>query len=218
MKVMEELDHSFETAKAALVVTGRAFRDWADSYPVGERSPEWETEYYRWPEIYSAVEAFLDASHAKLWDSVATELILYLLARDNELEELKEKLVCRPVALIALTMAGRQSGEPDARWQLADALGSVNLSDDQVEPLLEYWCRDESEYVSRRALLALARRSSSKAERLAVRAWDTGHEYQRIAALEALASCRSSLLPAYLNLAKEDGRMHLVNQAIKLGG
>ncbi len=213
---MEEPNHSVAAAKSTLLAVVRAFDDWAGRYPVGARSAEWESEYGHWPEINAAFGSFLDASGTEKWDGATTELVLYILARDSESEMLKEELVLRPPILLSLAMAGLQSGESDARWQLADALGSVELSEEQVEPMLEGYCRDENEYVSRRALLALARRHSAKVEPLAIQAWETGHEYQRIAALEALASCNSSLLPTYLKLARQDGRQHLVSNAFKL--
>jgi hypothetical protein len=208
---MEEIN-----PKSALLGLVRDFHDWADRYPVGERSAEWESEYDHWPEINTAFRKFLDASGTEKWDSATTDLVLYILARDNETEMLKEELILRPPILLSLATAGLQSSENDARWQLADALGNVELSENQAEQMLEEYCRDENEYVSRRALLALARRRSAKVEPLAIRAWETGHEYQRIAALEALASCNSSLLPTYLKLARQDGRQHLVSNAFKL--
>jgi hypothetical protein len=216
--MMDETDQSFENAKAALFVAARAFRDWEAGYPADERSGEWETEYGRWSEIYSSFEALLIASQRRSWDKETTALVLYLLARDNELEEIKAELIVSPPNLIDLAAAALQFGEPDARWQVADALGSVDVSDGRIEPLLEKFCDDTDEYVSRRALLALARRGSSNLESLAVRAWESGNEYQRIAALEVFALSRSPLLPTYLKLGIEDGRAHLVAQAMKLCG
>jgi HEAT repeat protein len=140
-------------------------------------------------------------------------LLLYILARDNEMELLKQELVTRPVHLLALSRVALYSIEADARWQLADALGSVELPPNEVEPLLERLFHDRDEYVSRRALLALAHRQSKTAESLALLAWNTEHEYQRMAALEALSALNSPLLPSYLDLSQRDGRQHLVNFA-----
>ena len=70
--------------------------------------------------------------------------------------------------------------------ELADALGSVEADEGEVVPLLEAYAADADEYVSRRTLLALGHRQVPIAEALARRAWDTGHEYQRMAALEIL--------------------------------
>ncbi|HEV2159546.1 HEAT repeat domain-containing protein [Bradyrhizobium sp.] len=202
-----------ENAQASLAATVSAFRSWADSLPAGQRSGEWECDYQQWPAITKAFAAFLDSLTPQLWDSSNIEMLLYILARDNEMELLKEELTARPIHLLALAKVSFNCEEPDARWQLADALGSVELATTEVEPLLERYFRDENEYVSRRALLALARRQSKHAEPFALRAWGTGHEYQRMAALEALVACGSPLLSSHLDFAFRDGRQHLVKSA-----
>ncbi|MCP3393830.1 HEAT repeat domain-containing protein [Bradyrhizobium sp. CCGB12] len=132
------------------------------------------------------------------------------------MEILKRELTARPAHLLALARAAPHSPERDARWQLADALGSDEFAADEVEPLLEQFFHDADEYVSRRALLALARRRSKRAEALALRAWGTEHEYQRMAALDALSAVNSPLLPSYLDLAQRDGREYLVDFANRL--
>src|SRR5689334_12192648 len=109
----------FENAKVTLMKTVLAFREWANHYPVGERSSYWECDYEQWPAISSAFAAFLDTGNPQDWDASIIELLLYILARDNEMEDLKEKLISKPVHLLALTRAGLYSAEPDARWQLA---------------------------------------------------------------------------------------------------
>jgi len=75
---------------------------------------------------------------------------------------------------------------------------------------------DEDEYVKRCALISLGELKSSKSESLAERAWHTGHEYQRMAALEVLDKISSSKLAIYLKEAMEDGRPHLVKTARKI--
>jgi hypothetical protein len=209
----EKQSGHYANTQARLAETVSAFRSWADSLPVEQRVGEWECDYQQWPAITSAFTAFLDSCLPQRWDASIYELLLYILARDNEMEILKEELIARPTHLLALTREALDSVEQDARWQLADALGRVELIAGEVEPLLEHLFYDEFEYVSRRALLALARRRSKLAEPLAVRAWSTEHEYQRMAALEALAACDSPLLSSHLDLALRDGRQHLVNSA-----
>jgi HEAT repeat protein len=150
------------------------------------------------------------------WDQDTTELALYILARDNEMETLKDDLTEHPTCLLALAKAGLHSAEQDARWQLADALGTVQADEDDVASILEAYVRDSNEYVSRRALLALGRRRSLVAETLARQAWDTGHEYQRIAALEVLSNLDSPCLSSYLDLAAQDGRQYVVGAAQRI--
>jgi HEAT repeats len=214
--MIDEPSEHFGTAEARFVEAVLAFRSWADCYPVGQRSGEWECGYEQWLAITTAFTSFLDSGVPQLWDASTFETLLYILARDNELEMLKQELIARPAHLLALASVALHSAESDARWQLADALGSVELTASEVEPLLVELFHDEDEYVSRRALLALARRRSKEAEPLALRAWSTEHEYQRIAALEALFARSSPLLSSYLDLAQRDGRQHLVNFANEL--
>ncbi len=192
------------------------FRAWAASYPEAERSAEWEIDYDHWPDLWSAA-AFLDSSEPQRWDRPVVELLLYVLARDNETEDLKRELAKRPDHLLTLARAGTGSVERDARWQLAAALGSVGAEEGGVLPLLEIYAADDDEHVNRRALIALGQRKAPIAEELAQRAWDTGHEYQCMAALGVFHNLGSPLLPAYLKLAEQDGRQYLAGFAKKLG-
>lgn len=82
--------------------------------------------------------------------------------------------------------------------------------------LLIHFAYDADEYVSRRALIALGKLKSERTEQLAERAWQTGHEYQRIAALWALKDVGSSKLGDYLLQAEEDGREYVVRNAIEI--
>lgn len=190
-----------------------AFKAWAQAYPGRDQSGEWECAYEEWPKITTAFCAYLDACPPEQWDDEVVDLLLYGLARDNEIEMLKNQLARRPAHLMALAKAGVQSTERDARWQLADALGGPDVGTAEAEPLLLQFAGDDDEYVSRRALLALGRRRSPKAEMLARRAWESGNEYQRMAALDVLSLLNSPELPAYLALAQADGREHLVHFA-----
>ncbi len=126
-----------------------AFRAWADTVPRVTRSAEWEIAYDAWPAITAALGAFLAAT-ARL--SVAdTAAILYILARDNECETVKETLIAWPDHALALARAGVHGGEIDARWQLADVLGLVIADETLIAPLLETYLADPDEAVRRRA-------------------------------------------------------------------
>jgi len=198
---------------------GRAisdFRRWANANSSSEKSAEWETEYEYWQNVADAFKAFLDLSEPNDWSRDDTESVLYILARDNECETLKGELIAHPGHLLALARAGIHSTEDEARWQLADALGSVKADDGAVAMLLDSYCTDPSEYVSRRALLAAGRRLMPGAEAAALRAWETGHEYQRMAALTVLFNVNSTNLPSYLESAEQDGRQNLMKVASQI--
>jgi hypothetical protein len=206
-----------EATKSRLRKAAESFRLWAaEESPIFVRSGEWEVDYGEWEEIYRAYSDLLGAIQPEDLTHELSHQLLYLLARDNEIEFLKRELVARPLHLFALVKAAQLSDEMDARWQIADALGSVEASDENVVPVLEVFVVDHDEYVSRRALLALARRKSSTIEPWAVRAWETGDLYQRIAALDALANKGSALLEPYLAKAQADGREYLVSFATEL--
>lgn len=200
-------------AKATFIEAAQALRLWAEAPSTDRGSPEWETNYEAWPELTRAYADVLDVCSPADWDQELIDLLLYALARDNEAEVLKDELVQRPGHLLALARAATQGAEADAKWQVADALGRTAANDADVEPLIEGFLQDLDEYVSRRALSALARREAVQFDDWAVRAWDTGHEYQRMAALDALATRRSPLLGRYLDLADADGREYLVGLA-----
>lgn len=195
----------------------RAFKAWAEQrFPAGERHGEWETEYENWSAIETAFNACLDGYTPEQWTEEIVELLLYALARDNETQRLQNALKLRQSHLIALARASCSSTDNDARWQLADALRDRDIAPGMAEPVLEQLFDGGNEYVSRRALIALGDRGSAKAEALALRAWETGDEYQRMAALGALRSINSSAFGRYLALAMEDGREHLTDYATRL--
>jgi hypothetical protein len=192
------------------------FKAWARDFPGREKSGEWECAFEQWPRVHAAVGSYLDACPPRQWTGEVVDLLLYILARDNEIEWVKKQLIKRPAHLLTLAKTGVTSTERDARWQIADALGDAGFSATEAEPVLLQFARDDDEYVNRRALLALGRRRCPAAEALAHRAWETGHEHQRMAALDVLSSLNSPTLPAYLDRARDDGREYLVNFASEI--
>ena len=196
------------------------FRQWATNIPEENRSGEWECDYdeYGWRAIYTSFRNFLITSNSGDWNNDIINELLYIIARDNELEELAEIVGKNPPILIILTKTAITIGEKDSKWQLASQL--TNLSDKKLaENLLEKFVQDTSEYVRRRALIALADIYSPKTEHYAKLAWDWDsnyklQEYQRKVALYALDKINSPLLGHYLQLAKQDGRKFLLHDAI----
>ena len=84
-----------------------------------------------------------------------------------------------------------------------------------ISQLLLRFNVDNDEYVSRMAMLALANIESAHTEKLAVKAWKTNDEYQRIAALWAIWRIKSPNLPKYIEAAKQDGRAHFAHNVAK---
>ncbi len=203
-------------ARRALLREANRFKAWAkQNFPTGAGFGEWECDYPNWDRRYTAAISHLNAYSPAEWNSVDIDILLYVLARDNEVENIKQELERRPGHLLALArLALSRPSNWEARWQLADALSK--LPPGESVPVLEQYFGDEHEYVRRRTLLALAKLESPKAEELAVVAWATGEQYQRMCAISALYKLKSALLPQYLLMADEDGGEHLLQCAARI--
>src|SRR5579884_1252922 len=147
----------------------KRFERWANrEYPNLPRHGEWECEYWEWQALYSSCRAHLDTYTPQEWTEDDSDMLLYVLARDNEVQLIQSELENRPEHLAALAkLALSIPCDRDARWQLADSLGKVAIAG--RESLLEQYFGDGDEYVRRRALLSLGRIGSSKVDVLAVR-------------------------------------------------
>ncbi len=190
------------------------FKAWdTANFPEGNRYGEWEDDYPAWDALYNVTMKFLaSSSPAELDDTDVTDL-LYVIARDNEAEKLANEVPKEPDRLLGLSGVALTSLETDAKWQLAARLGALSDQLQEAEALLLEFVDDYNEYVSRRALLSLGQLKSPRAEALAERAWSTGQEYQRLAALSVLEEISSDKLPLYIQRAMEDGRESVVRKA-----
>lgn len=200
-------------AASHLHLAVKHFKQWAEAVPVETRSGEWECDYPDWQRLWSAAEQLMETVPVDVWAESAMEDLLYALARDNECEVIADALAKRDSVLMAVASRATHSAESEAKWQIAVKLGERCGPLAEAEELLVHFVQDANEYVSRRALLALGRASSGKTETYAERAWATGHEYQRIAALWALKDVGSAKLDEYLRWADADAREFLVSNA-----
>ena len=192
------------------------FKGWAAEIPIATRSGEWECDYSDWKRLWAAAKLLIETVPVAMWTKAMTEDFLYALARDNEVEVIADEFEQRSEALLELAARAIDSVETDAKWQIAVKLGELSEHIQRAEALLIHLVQDVDEYVSRRALLALGKLKSVMTERFAERAWQTGHEYQRIAALWALKYQGSSKLGEYLLQAEEDGREYVVRNATEI--
>ena len=188
------------------------FRRWADTTVPAERGGEWECDYEEWGDLYGSARSVLRTS-AEGWNDETKHLLIYAIARDNEMEILSKELT--EEQLLVLSVASMSSDEWAAKWQLAKQLGQDPLTE-QREKLLLCFASDENEYVRRRSLAALADSGSEHAEQLAMTAWQSGEEYQQMACLHALWRIKSPLLPNYLELAARDNRRYLAEIAERI--
>ena len=207
------MDHDLRLAVEAL-------REWVAKNEHLSKSAEWESEYPEWAWIWSVAEQFMAAKPVAEWTAEEMEGILYAIARDNELEVIADAAAENANTLIAVARAALEKGHRDARWQLAARIGAVVYDRDESIWLLSQFINDQDEYVRRRALIALGDLRAEEVEACSERAWATGEEYQRIAALHVLAKIGSARLDRYLLLANEDGREYVLAAAerARVGG
>lgn len=203
-------------ASESLQVEVEKFKEWAALYPTHQRTGEWECDYEDWRLLWAAAIAVLESLPPSAWTEKCCANLLYAIARDNEVERIADELAGRPAALLELARQAIGSSERDAKWQLAVQLGALSTDKEDAETLLLRLVDDEDEYVCRRSLLALGALKSVHAECLAERAWLTGHEYQRIAALWVLKDVAPTKFAQYVRLAKEDGRKFVVENALQV--
>lgn len=192
------------------------FRKWAD---LQERKYLlWECDFPKWEEIHSLFGVYLTDTSFFDWTEAEVTELLYILARDNDSQAIIRMIAEDDALLLFLAEQALTYGEPDAKWQLAVHLPSC-ANTAAAERMLVKYLRDEDEYVTRRALMALAQTGSALTEAYCKIAWESAgemQEYQRIAVLHALFSAHSDLLADYIALAKKDGRMWLVQNALEL--
>jgi HEAT repeat protein len=134
----------------------RRFKTWAESgapdvLGIGHGRGEWECNYPHWEELYESAEALLAQPH--LIDEESADLLLYVLARDNEDERIADELKHAPLALSKILQRGLTYPDPDARWQIAMILAAA--MGEAARETLHQLSTDTDEYVRRRATFAL---------------------------------------------------------------
>jgi hypothetical protein len=128
------------------------FKVWAKT--ADQSFGEWETEYLHWDKIYPAADKLIETALVGEWSGELVEEFLFILAHDNECENIIDTLIHNPNQLISLARYAVIYQDPDARWQFASGLGKINARYEAVGRLLKSFLADEDEYVKRRAALA----------------------------------------------------------------
>jgi HEAT repeat protein len=175
----------------------KRFRAWAATGPEGSYG-EWECDYEHWDEIWASFDTAID----EFSPAASAEDILYAIARDNEIEELRRRLTLRTDSLLLLASAAISCPEKDARWQIAVSLGEVGSA--EAIKLLSEFVRDSDEYVRRRALLAYAPHRPCEAEPIAWEWISSTEPYSRLAALHVLRDIQSTHLPSAIQILRDD--------------
>lgn len=134
------------------------FRQWAAVRQSPDHRPaqfshgegEWECDYPDWQTLYAAVDDFLAVAAHRTITGEELELLLYVLARDNEDEHVLETLELFPGIAAQVAEAAFSISDVDARWQAAVLAGRIGA----VSTVRRY-LDDQAEYVRRRAGFAL---------------------------------------------------------------
>ncbi|MFF2481252.1 HEAT repeat domain-containing protein [Paenibacillus sp. NPDC058071] len=148
---------------------------------------EWEASYPNWTILNTIFDSLIGTTDHNEWDQRIINNLLFIIGRDNECELLIHKLTEFPVSFIFLAEKGISYPDRDTKWQLAHYLTEcISTHYSEAEQIIYRYYDDENEYVKRRALLALGIIKSNYAEKCALNSWNTGMEYQRIAALHVL--------------------------------
>jgi len=187
------------------------FKKWSST--LLDRQSDWELNYPYWNRIYSITDEIISSIPLIYWNEDTFQNILYLLARDNETETLLSELTTQPLKLIALAYYSLNYDDYQARWQIAEALGRLDAIYAEVDNIIVKFISDSNEYVSRRALLALAHRKSNMVEAHALEAWKSRSEHQRIAALYSLYEVNSPILKSLLTSAQYDSSKYVQEAA-----
>ena len=145
------------------------FWEWAnmtpDTYTEQRGLGEWEAEYPNWAALYKAANEALVQLNQEFNHDVA-QLLVYALAIDNEagvvLKSVEEKLKDK----LRFVRKAVYSNQPQARWQMAELLGNVEV-EGREKMLLHLINSEPDKYVMRRALLSLSKFNPAKAVELA---------------------------------------------------
>ncbi|MDO6391622.1 hypothetical protein Q4E40_15905 [Pontibacter sp. BT731] len=145
------------------------FWEWAkmtpDTYNEQRGLGEWEVEYPEWDALHKAAIEALEQLNREFNHDLA-QLLVYALAIDNEagvvLKSAEEKLE-NPLRFVRKAVFSDQS---QARWQMAELLGHVDV-EGREKMLLQLINSEDDKYVKRRALLSLNKVNRAKAVELA---------------------------------------------------
>ena len=137
----------------ALATEVAKFREWAiirksPDYPgrISHGVGEWECDYPNWQSLYAAVGDTLAVTARGTVADGELELLLYVLARDNEDEYVLKMLEQFPGIAMQVVEVAVSFPEVDARWQAAVLAGRIGAA-----AIVRRFLNDEVEYVRRRA-------------------------------------------------------------------
>ncbi|GAB3196824.1 hypothetical protein ABID22_003486 [Pontibacter aydingkolensis] len=141
------------------------FWDWAgmtpETYNEERGLGEWEIEYPGWDNLYKAANEVITLLNKEFNHDLA-QLLVYALAIDNESGTVLQSINNKLESKLRFVRKAIHSDQPQARWQMAELLGSTEV-EDREKLLVSLINRDKDKYIVRRALLSLAKVNHTKA-------------------------------------------------------
>ena len=187
------------------------FIRWADrNYPDwGEENDNGEWEFgcgSHFDQMYEAAMNIISDVESKDADEKLINALLFVIARDNESENLADELIEHKEWFDLLAVKSAGSKYINAQWQFAKRLDKCDSSENLIYEFIE----SNDEYTSRMALQTMAEIDAEQAEKYAVKFWNRGKypfgsyedEYQKIMVLHVLNTVGSDMLAEYLSKAK----------------
>ena len=115
------------------------FREWAP--PAENQHGEWECEYEHWDRLWAAAISTIDQYEDAAMPPHVADALLYVLARDNECEHVRDHLVETPQLLSALAAHAIGIEDADAKWQIVVSLRNASRITSRHEVSnLARWC------------------------------------------------------------------------------
>ncbi|WP_394353952.1 HEAT repeat domain-containing protein [Adhaeribacter swui] len=165
------------------------FWQWAEmspeDYSKNRGYGEWEGLYPGWKELEKAIDEAIFKLNEH-FDYKTAEILIQALAIDNEAEGVLEKIEGRLKNYKDFIELVIKSNQPEARWQIAELLGRINLKN-RDEILSNLIIEDEDNYVKRRALLSLNLINPLRAIQLAVKFVDNEDDYLKMVATKIIS-------------------------------
>jgi hypothetical protein len=186
----------------------RKFWSWAEmtpkEYSQGSKAGEWEVDYPGWNDLILCFNDAICLIQEGNRETVLSDLILEVIAVDNEGETLAEQLeeVLDNTALEHIIRQSVSHIQPEARWQIASLIG--RKQDPRWKKYLYLFLLDQDTYVQRKTLLALADIDLREASEIAFDKLKDTDEYMRLVSLRVLEQASSEKVSQAIELLSED--------------
>lgn len=187
-------------------------RQWVDTVPLDRRGEGWADDFPGWPSLWKSATQFLRDQPPSTWNESERRDLLFTIDLDY-IGDIIYEILEEPDALLLLARSAVGTDHGTAKSEITVALREGNSRREEVLPILLEFVHDAHEIVRRQALISLSRLHAPQTEELAERAWDSGDEYQRCSALDALREIGSTKLNEYVHAALADGREFVVKAA-----